>query len=251
MARYQSLPDRIDTFCTTVNDQTMCVNYGLVNDCCIIAANGKCQLNVFGATSCCAWTVPPGVSSIFVELWGAGAGGTGGATGATSGIGGGSGAYTSATIPTFPGCIYIVCSGVAGVGGAGVVGTVGSPAFMTGYNITGLCAAGGTAGGAVTTTGLNGPAVAAASSPSICASTVGKGSNLFAIPGTGGMAMAAGVGTFQSRGGSAPFNGGIGGINMCANAIASPAFPGAGGAGGNAASTTGGSGASGLIRIWY
>ena len=249
MARYQSLPDRIDTVCTTISDQAMCVNYGMVNDCCIIAANGKCQLNVINGS--CAWTVPPGVSSIFIELWGAGAGGTGGTAGAVSGPGGGGGAYTAVTVPTTAGCQYSVCAGSGGGAGNNAVGSAGSPTYITGYNITTLCACGGGTGGGTLSNGMNSPNYAAASTNAICGLTFPTASNLFAAPGTAGTMMSGGNACFQSRGGTAPFNGGIGGITACINGPQSPTFPGGGGSGGNANGAIGGNGAGGLVRIWY
>ena len=68
--------------------------------------------------------VPAGISTVTVELWGAGGGGGGGSAetysvGGAGGGGGASGAYTRATIAVQPGKTYALVVGVGGHGGNG------------------------------------------------------------------------------------------------------------------------------------
>lgn len=254
MARYQQLPDRIDTFCSYIPDQAMCMSYGMTQDCCVIPANGKCQANI---TTVCAWTVPPGVSSIFVELWGPGGGGGGGGSGATcvSGTGGSSGGYSAATIPTAPGCVYTVCAGIGGCYGCcGTAGTAGTTAYMSGYNTsTFLCAAGGTPGCSVTPQGSIG--LNTLTTPSaVSTNWLGYSNNYIVTGGQGGNVInASSCALMSNRGGSSSFNGGIGGYFFLSATADGGGFP---GGGGSAACTTttascGACGGSGLVRIWY
>lgn len=60
-----------------------------------------------------AWTAPSGVTSVFVELWGAGAAGAAGSGG------GGAGAYASATLTVSPGTAYNLSVGAGGQANTG------------------------------------------------------------------------------------------------------------------------------------
>lgn len=252
MARYQSLPDRIDTFTTTISDQAMCLNYGLVIECCTVQSSGKNQLNVFNTS--CSWTVPPGVYSIYIEMWGAGGGGGGGGAAATNnnGQGGGGGSYISATVATAPGCVYAVCGGAPGCYGCCATGsTAGSPSYVTGFN-TSMCAPGGAAG-LYSCYGANGCVA-----PFPCIKTTVYANNTLGAVGSPGIQTmtSSGAGVYtQSWGGSSPFNGGAGGYRWtCSSGQQSGVFPGGGGAGSTqsaTAGTCGDCGASGLVRIWY
>lgn len=71
------------------------------------------------------WIVPPGVTHITIELWGAGGGGAGGgsavggnATGG-GGAGGGSGPYVRASVAVHPGDVYTIRLGAGGSPGRG------------------------------------------------------------------------------------------------------------------------------------
>jgi len=71
--------------------------------------------------SCCAWTVPPGITQIIVELWGAGGGG-GAGSGATccgTNPGGGAGTYSKRTMTVSAGQVVTICAGAGGAGGYG------------------------------------------------------------------------------------------------------------------------------------
>jgi hypothetical protein len=76
----------------------------------------KFRLNANGPVT---WTVPPGVTSIQVELWGAGGGGSGAGENAA----GGGGGYTTATLSVTPGDVLRIDVGEAGfASGVGPVG---------------------------------------------------------------------------------------------------------------------------------
>jgi hypothetical protein len=112
-------------------------------------------------TESTTWRVPPGVTHIIVELWGAGGGGAGGgastvAAGASvpGGGGGGSGAYVRASLGVRPGEIYTIRIGAGGAGGRGQTGDGAQPgaggedtAFVGDGNVL-LVAKGGRGGGA-------------------------------------------------------------------------------------------------------
>ena len=102
------------------------------------------------------WTVPSGVTEVTFEIWGPGGGG--GAKcccecyhGGPPGAGGG---YSSVTVATAAGCAYAVCVGyggmVTGVGSCTLhwccYGQPGSTTYVTGFNLSNLCATGGDGG---------------------------------------------------------------------------------------------------------
>lgn len=251
MARYQSLPDRIDTVCTHVSDQTMCLNYGNKTDYNITVANTKCVYTLVGNNNQATWTVPPGVCSIVVELWGPGGGGGGGGNGTacTAGAGGGAGGYVSATLPTVPGCQYSLCVGPVGCYGCCATrGTNGSTTYITGFNAGNICAVGGWGG--CTLCQVNNSCFSGTSF------VPGATSATSQIAATGAAASGAGgINCHQTiaRGGSAAFGGGIGGITTYNSPNNGGQFPGGGG-GGSCVRTDqscGGCGGGGLIKIWY
>ena len=124
------------------------------------------QRQVFTASG--AFTVPYGVSSLTVELWGGGAGGASstssnvtvppwGFSVGTHGHGGGGGAYTHIVLQVSPGTTIGIVVGAAGTGGAGTLfdccakpsvdGTAGSPTQLTRNGTVLAEAAGGQADG--------------------------------------------------------------------------------------------------------
>jgi hypothetical protein len=78
-----------------------------------------CQGNFMPIGACCAWTVPVGVCSITVELWGAGGGGSAGSSQDCSGMGGGGGGgtYVKRTINVLPNDLITLCAGAGGLMG--------------------------------------------------------------------------------------------------------------------------------------
>lgn len=111
------------------------------------------------AGKCCAWVVPDGVTSVYFELWGGGGGGGNGTTMCdccARTMGGGGGGYAAKTVTVTPGSTYTICAGNPGTGADGSAygasigccqnGTNGGTSFITGENITTLCATGGIGG---------------------------------------------------------------------------------------------------------
>ena len=279
MARFQTLPDRIDCICVSVPDRQMCQNNGITISCNLTinqaspVSQTKRTLDITTVCGCCLWTIPAGISTIYVELWGAGGGGggPGNCCCCNAGPGGGSGSYASATIAVSGGSQLTVCAGNGGTMGCAACtnGGAGNPSYVTGGGIGTLCAGGGGGGcsGACNVPrgcyGVNqtnfgcGNAGTNNSSPvanfAICA--CGEGGHMFGQP----------LGCrYETKGGSAPMAGGIGAwatYSACCPCNGnSPAqggdFPGGGGAGANSSCCCGGCGcggcgASGLVRIWY
>ena len=81
-----------------------------------------CQGNTQPTGCCCAWTVPTGVTSITVELWGGGGGGGSGANANCCGgsPGGGAGGFTQRKFAVVPGDVITLCAGQGGCSGGGV-----------------------------------------------------------------------------------------------------------------------------------
>ena len=179
------------------------------------------------------WTVPAGVTSVTVQIWGAGGGGGGSNNSGTGGSGGGSGAYVSRVIPVTPGtyAYTIGTGGTAGVAAAGTGGTGGNSTItIGGFTLT---ANGGTGGfGNAGTVGSGGTAT-------------GGTTNTNGNPGLIG-------GASGGNGGASP-NGGTGGTGNTNGAGSAGNTPGAGGGGGErgGGNQTGGAGAPGEIRFTY
>lgn len=182
------------------------------------------EFTVPGAHS---WTVPPGITNICVELWGAG--GNGGSitvfTAGQGGAGGGSGAYGYECITVVPGTNYTLVVGAAG--GDSINGFSSfSNLFkaQAGKNANGLVpGAGGTANTSYSLTGVTGEL-----SP--------QGNTGVGVGGKGADAPNGGYG---GVGGYFPYAGSGGG------------FPGGGGGGspGSTSSNGPGSGADGKVVI--
>lgn len=201
-------------------------------------------------TSGGTFTPDSGVTKIFTEVWGAGAGGGGTAASGAAG-GGGAGGYSSGFVTVTPGVACTVTVGAGGAGGAagnnnGVAGTASS---FVGPSAT-LSGGGGALGGG---------------------SAGGSGS--IGLPGTGGVATGGtlningqngGVGQFQSSGGFVNLGygadsprGGPGGRITTTGGTGSAGqagiVPGGSGSGGVASGATnaGGNGANGLVIVYY
>ena len=178
------------------------------------------------------WMVPPGITSICVEIWGGGGnGGRKSTSTSASGGGGGAGGYGYECFTVTPGTIYNIT--VGGIGGTSTFGVL-------------LTASGGSNGG---NGGLSWGAGGSGGLGGTCNATV----NFTGINGTAGNQSISGIG------GSA-YNGGLGGAGsstLCAvgNTGSSP-----GGGGGGAfsdgytncnSSANGGSGAPGQVIIYW
>ncbi|WP_343615186.1 T9SS sorting signal type C domain-containing protein [Flavobacterium sp.] len=187
------------------------------------------------------WTVPLGVTTITVEIWGGGGAGGASVTNNRGGGGGGGGGYSSKTISVIPGqtITYTVGSGGSPTSGNGNGGTFSSAVHTpssssllanggNGGNVNGSGAGNGGTGGSATggttnTTGANG--TNGTTGTNARGGTGGNGAN---STGTGG---AAGNG---SNGGNGSNPGG-----------------GGGGAERNGSDRVGGSGSSGQFKVTY
>ena len=204
-----------------------------------------------GAATSGTWTVPCDVTSITVEVYGAGGGGGGGGGGSNGGVfntegggGAGAGGYTTITIDVTPGSTFSYSAGRGGCGGDngsdfsdGDNGSNGGSSTFSGSDANGL---------AVTLTGNGG--------------IRGEGGESGGSEGDGGAGGAASGGSTNTSGASG--NGGNGGSGGAGGAAAGPnggtggnpnsgngTNYGGGGAGGG--NSNGGNGAPGAILITY
>jgi hypothetical protein len=174
------------------------------------------------------WTCPDGITSVTVEVWGAGGAGGGSTSNASGGSGGGGGGYTTASVSVTPGNTYTVTVGAGGTGstGNGTAGTASS--FIT------LTANGG--GGGETNTGTPGSGGTAS----------GGSTNL-----TGGNGI---TGASDGGAGGAGANGGAGGAGGNSGPGGNGTAPGGGGGGGDrqgGSGEIGGDGADGQVIITW
>jgi len=187
------------------------------------------NVQVFATTGTSTWTKPAGVSTVYVQVWGAGGGGKTGTNNAANG-GGGGGGYSAGLVSVIENVTVTVGAG----GGAGAAG--GSSSFAGVTTLTGNGGAAGTASGGAGGTGTLG--------------TIN-------LPGAAGTAGDAIDGCSGGNGGGSPFGGAGGGGGPGGNAGggniagASGTLPGGGGGGGSDATGTGGSGANGLVIVSY
>ena len=223
------------------------------------------------------WTVPAGVTSATVYLWGGGGGG--GAARSNSGVsggGGGGGALGYTTIAGLtPGNNYTITIGAGGTGGSGSAGAAaGTGGTTTFTGPLGTWTANGGAGGTDNNGGTSGNGGAGANSGSGSGMTYlagGNGSNgvtagnIVGEGGGGGGSTGAGANGattctgVAAAGGSGAYPGGNGGYNAncgtnasLAGANGSAAGGGASGAHrGNNNSQNGGTGGNGQVVIVY
>lgn len=190
-----------------------------------ISQNGQ----VYTTQGASSFTVPSGVTSLTVKLWGGGGGGGAGGSAAAGGAGGGAGEATG-TISVTPGetlTVYVGGGGSAGTrntaGGGGGGGAYSS--IYRGTTALAIAAGGGGGGGGRNSAGNTGGAGGA-----------GGGTN--GIAGATSGAGGGGGGGTQSAGGA----GGTGGTN---DGSAGSSLTGGLGGDGRTSGTTDGSGASG------
>ena len=102
---------------------------------------------------CCNWTVPTGVTKLWIQLWGSGGNGAGACScnrchhyGASGG-----GYYNSQIVSSNAGCTYSVCAGgVYPCLSRECYGCQGCSSYVNGHNLSNLCAQGGRRGDANT-----------------------------------------------------------------------------------------------------
>ncbi len=231
---------------------------------CILATgafiNATAQKTViFSRSTSGNWVVPAGVTSIEVELWGAGGGG-GSVAGNKPGAGGGGGAYASKILTVSPGDSISFAVGKGGVGAKGVtVGENGGLSSFGSLNANGGFAASGNVAGAGALAGSTGNInhSGAAGGNAADASDNGGGgggasgnSVADGLPGSMNDGATGGSGGVGANGGGSGGNGG----NLNESGLAGTQ-PGGGGGGeggtGGAASDQAADGGDGQIKITY
>ena len=218
---------------------------------------GQTQTQTF--TTSGTFTVPAGVTSLIVEVWGGGGGGGFGRnTNGAAGGGGGGGGYTIATVIVTPGSVISFTVGSGGTGGTtgGVQPTAGGTTTFS--SSTPVTAGGGGAG-----VGVSNNSSGAGGTGGI-GGTYNGGTGAAGVNGTGagfgggGGGGSAGINSDGNNGsgltgGIAVTDGGAGG-NGARNAAGGPGtVPGGGGAGGHRNNTNraGGNGAAGQVRVTW
>lgn len=194
-------------------------------------------------TSNGSFSVPIGVTSLIVKVWGAGGGGAnGGGTpsgGDTSTGGGGGGGFSQSTVATSAGTNYAIA-----VGAAGGIGSAGGDST---FGVTTIVAKGGT-GGSGSAAGTGGQASAGTGDTKYSGGNGGFGDQ----GGGGGSAGPNGNGSAGVTAGGAADNGGVSGGADNGGTGSSNSVRGGGGGGGSdnngvggAAGTPGGGGGAG------
>lgn len=198
------------------------------------------------------WTVPPDVSTVLVECWGAGSGGGAGVS--AGGFGGSGGAYAASTVTVTPGASIPYSCGFGGPGGKTGKGSSGSGNTI--WNSGQVIAVPSTVG----TGGVSVPGQASGCTGTTT-QTGGTGGTTSGTGGAGGGAppnSTATGGNGASPGGSTGGNGGTtpGGVgsggrggNNGAIGIGGPGFASGGGGGGKG--NFGGGGSQGVIHVTY
>lgn len=199
------------------------------------------------------WQAPAGVTSVIVEVWGAGGGGGGGGGNRQGGGGGAGGQYAKKTFSVTPLTNYSYTIGSGGTGGASTNGTAGGD---TTFNSTTVVAKGGAGGISYSNGGTGGQGSTSGGIGDVVYAG-GNGADREGVSSGGGGGGAGSTGTGNNAsgttGGSAKSEyGGAGGDGTSLNN--SPGYAGSsygGGGGGSTKNATGGNGANGFIRITY
>jgi hypothetical protein len=196
------------------------------------------------------WTPPAGVTSVTVDMWGAG-GGSG--TGSNFEESGGAGAYVHATtVPVTPGNVYTVTIGSGGTGGATSTGGTGGSGFQSGGNGSVDASQGGGGGGGSTSFANDGTTLIACgggggaggttnASASGSSGGVGDGSSSQGAGGGGGCSTPGGNASGNSGGPA-----GTGGTTMTGTPADSRTAGGATGAGSSGNGHIGAAGVGGI-----
>jgi hypothetical protein len=183
------------------------------------------------------WTVPPGITSICIEVWSGGGGGGGASYGGLAG-GGGGGGYAYQCFTVVPGTTYSVNVGSGGTAGTSVStdGTSGgNSSFGNLVVVTGGAGGGKNSGGA--NDGIGGLG--------------GNSSSTFAIPGNNGSNGTWSATAPSNGNGGNGANGGNGGKTIVVGSGQPGDAPGGAGSGGRNAGANGGAGARGQVYIYW
>ncbi len=208
------------------------------------------------------WTVPAGVSSVKVEVWGGGGGG-GGADGGAGG-GGGGGSYTiNSSISVLPGQTYTITVGAGGAGGIAGTSNGATGGITTFTGIGGTVTTPGGAGGKSGNFGISGVTGGIGGSGNFNggngASPIGTYPNFISGGGGGGAGNTgnggAGTAVIGGAGGTGSYPGGAGGSPKTGNSAGSAGSAPAGGGSGavdiSFTVRTGGAGAPGQVVLTY
>lgn len=180
------------------------------------------------------WKVPPGVTSICIEVWGAGGSGGRGIYNGSGGGGGGGGGYGYQCFTVIPGTNYIITIGYPGIKNSSIFRSDGGSSSVGSL----ISASGGIGGGdgtnVVTTAGVGAAGGISSNNFNVSGSNGFNGNNY-----NGGAGGAGGAG--GNGGDEASFTGNTGLI------------PGGGGSGGgsNGGTYYGGNGARGQVFIYW
>lgn len=215
------------------------------------------QTQTITATGTTNWTCPIGVTSVQVELWGAGGSG-GPATGTASGAGGGAGGqYAIKNVAVTPGTVYAVVVPAATTANTTNVVNGADATF----NSTTVVAKGGAGGAKATGTTGSGGAGSTAGGVGDTVYAGGSGGNGVSSTSSGGGGSGAGStgsgnsGSGATAGTAKLNNGGAGGAGVTtANTRNNGSNYGGGGSGGLSSSSTdraGGNGAQGLAVLTW
>ncbi|MDQ6471269.1 T9SS sorting signal type C domain-containing protein [Flavobacterium sp. LHD-80] len=191
------------------------------------------------------WTVPSGVTSVTLQIWGAGGAGGGSVINKDGGSGGGGGAYVSKTITVTPGEIITYSVG-AGATGTTDTGANGGNTTLSTVSGTNLVANGGSGGKKAVQNAI------------VSGGTGGTGSGGSISNGSDGLSNSAAASSSSNGGnGGNSGNTGIGGSGAIGNNGGNGGAgtnPGGGGGGGAARSSVnglGGNGGNGQVTITY
>ncbi|MCH6232820.1 MBG domain-containing protein [Cognataquiflexum rubidum] len=202
------------------------------------------QISVFPTNT---WTVPPGVTEITVEAWGAGGGGGGVSEGSNRvGAGGGGGAYAKSVLKVSPNQVLNISIGTGGTAGSSSANGGNGGDSRVSFNTSDLVRAKGGIGGQSRTSGNSAPKGGSAGSiDESIGDTRTAGGNGLNGSGSGGSTGAGGNGANGGAGGAARTTAGTG------NSGSAPGGGGGGGRDDDNNNRSGGAGGLGKINITY
>jgi hypothetical protein len=224
-------------------------------------------LTFTGSPPATTWRPPAGVTSVYVDAWGAGGGGGSSSPSGLGGGGGGGGAYARGLVSVNPALPYVVQPGNGGFGGSNPqTGGQGDNAIFG--DVSTVMAKGGGPGGGGNAGVAGGGGVRGTASGSVGNITTidgGNGGSGVSNPGGGGGSSAGNTavgavggdssGATEGAGGIAPFPGGNGGSGGKVQQTGHDGtVPGGGGGGGGlpiAGWANGGAGANGKIVLTF
>lgn len=195
--------------------------------------------DAFDSGSGATWTVPAGVFSVQVKVWGSGGAGGGGSASGHENGGGGSGGYAVRTYAVTPGqtFTYTVGGSVAGDADGGATGNASSTTWSGGGGFATMTANGGNGG---------------SSGNTAAGGTGGTQSNGDTGSSTGGSGNIGVNNSNGGKGGDAPGSGGTGGLaQSTGNTAGNPGNAPGGGGGGSRGAANGGEGAAGRVSFTY